>query len=890
MKKWQKSFLLAIAMVGTLSMPAAAAPQTSVEQPEMVTVEVKNVKGGMLRVYYYEYNEEYPTYLPIGERVEVPKGVELHVEMVPEEIDYSEYGAGTNLVWESEKFDQPVRSRVEEVNIIYNNGAKDQLYSWKDELIEDEFQQEISSPTRAFVLKRDCTLEPEFTARVDIRNRELYEEELEEESEEETKKYRVLSTTQSYSKESVAEVELKATQGRKDIKFSDVPGTKIKRAERLYYPEEDYTDKFQVTETGIKSTEKIPLGKYRIQLAWNQYPDGFESNKEKFIWINVFIGNRANIDLKIAEQPKLIEELGGYLTIESDYCHVWYPDYSLNDRTHFDGTKTTIGKIVSLAKESNKYIQSDSYAGRFPEPIAGYKHTEIYTDSEGNTITENTKNFLKEVADSKTGIFNFKEILKRGSKTYTPAKLQLIPDDEVIVTYKNTWFNHDGKWSYYDENGEKACNQWVPIWNYYYDYAFCDVQGNLVTNGIAGISLEDENGLWLVDEKGMTTDFTGTKEFGMTVYTIVDGEVVDIQTKKVPTPSNAAAVEELADSLNASMSQLTDEQKTEFGDKLAAGITGLGSAEKEKLSNDVIAKADRVLKGLYNVDPQMDITVDGEIDDAMALSDNFKAQGLIAASGYTSKDEGSEICLKVNQKQVATSSNAEKQVLRFDLGLELNQKKVSLKSPVILTVSLPEAFGKNYPKSAYTYRLEHILDNGKKENIIPEFSADMKEMKFRIDSFSEFALYAKKKSTSGGSGSSGGSGGGSVKTYRAPNPVTVGTDGQWIQDAKGWWFRFEDGTWPRSQWIELEWNGVKNWYYFNEEGYMATGWKDDAGHTYYLHPASDGTCGYMYTGWHEINSLWYYFSTVSGGPKGSLLKSTVTPDGYAVGTDGVWIK
>lgn len=71
---------------------------------------------------------------------------------------------------------------------------------------------------------------------------------------------------------------------------------------------------------------------------------------------------------------------------------------------------------------------------------------------------------------------------------------------------------------------------------------------------------------------------------------------------------------------------------------------------------------------------------------------------------------------------------------------------------------------------------------------------------------------------------------------------------------------------------------------------MATGWKDDAGYTYYLHPASDGTCGYMYTGWHEIDNLWYYFSTVSGGPRGSLLKNTTTPDGYTVGADGVWIK
>jgi len=889
MKKWQKSFLLAITMAGTLSMPAAAAPQTSAEQPEMVTVEVKNVKGGMLRVYYGEkwgtetwLDLECLTFLPIGEKVEIPKGTELHVNLIPtsEGGAYdleSDFGAGTNLVWESEAFDQFVRSRIEELNVVYADGSKEGLYSWEDENIDNELEGHIDNPIRSFTVNRDCTLEAEFSAHVDISNVELYEGEREYQD----KRYDILPHTQTFAGETILDVELKAKFGEKEIKFSEVPGREIISVRRD--GGQDFTEKFQLTDTGVKSTEKLPLGHYSIKIKGQKYPD---NSQDKFYrTIHIYIGNRSSISIALAENPAVDEELEDYLTIWSSLYYIG----SIENGQYMDGTKTTVGSLVESAEENKEWIKEDVLPGeRFPEPIAGYKCTGIYTDSRNNTITKNTKTLLKDVADSRYGIFKFKEVLKNGSKIYEPAKLQVIPDNEVITNYQNAWIKTNEKWSYYDENGEKACNQWVDDW--YYGPVFCDAQGNLVTNGIAGISLEDENGLWLVDEKGMTTDFTGTKEFGMTVYTIVDGEVVDIQTKKVPTPSNAAAVEELADSLNASMSQLTDEQKTEFGDKLAAGITGLGSAEKEKLSNDVIAKADRVLKGLYNVEPQMDVAVDGEIDDAMVLSDNFKAQGLIAASGYTSKDEGSEICLKVNQKQVATSSNAEKQVLRFDLGLELNKKKVSLKSPVILTVPLPEAFGKNYPKSAYTYRLEHILDNGKKENIIPEFSVDMKEMKFRIDSFSEFALYAKKKSTSGGSGSSGGSGGGSVKTYRAPNPVTVGTDGQWIQDAKGWWFRFEDGTWPRSQWIELEWNGVKNWYYFNEEGYMATGWKDDAGHTYYLHPASDGTCGYMYTGWHEINSLWYYFSTVSGGPKGSLLKSTVTPDGYAVDTDGVWIK
>lgn len=89
---------------------------------------------------------------------------------------------------------------------------------------------------------------------------------------------------------------------------------------------------------------------------------------------------------------------------------------------------------------------------------------------------------------------------------------------------------------------------------------------------------------------------------------------------------------------------------------------------------------------------------------------------------------------------------------------------------------------------------------------------------------------------------------------------------------------------------ELVWNGVSSWYYFNADGYMETGWLNEGGHWYYLHPYSDGTQGYMYTGWHEIGGKWYFFNTVSGGPLGSMAAGTTTTDGYTVGADGAWIR
>ncbi|MBP3926204.1 MAG: hypothetical protein J6D13_03345, partial [Clostridium sp.] len=43
--------------------------------------------------------------------------------------------------------------------------------------------------------------------------------------------------------------------------------------------------------------------------------------------------------------------------------------------------------------------------------------------------------------------------------------------------------------------------------------------------------------------------------------------------------------------------------------------------------------------------------------------------------------------------------------------------------------------------------------------------------------------------------------------------------------------------------------------------------------------------GYMKTGWILWNSKWYYC-----GSDGAMLANTTTPDGYYVGSDGAWIQ
>ena len=107
----------------------------------------------------------------------------------------------------------------------------------------------------------------------------------------------------------------------------------------------------------------------------------------------------------------------------------------------------------------------------------------------------------------------------------------------------------------------------------------------------------------------------------------------------------------------------------------------------------------------------------------------------------------------------------------------------------------------------------------------------------------------------------------------------------------GWWFCYDDGTYPHGEWEYLAYNGRGDWYYFDEDGWMEDGWLFWNNSWYYLHTGYDGFRGHMYTGWHEIGGSWYYFRTgTDGGPAGAMLESAVTPDGFQVGADGAWIQ
>lgn len=93
---------------------------------------------------------------------------------------------------------------------------------------------------------------------------------------------------------------------------------------------------------------------------------------------------------------------------------------------------------------------------------------------------------------------------------------------------------------------------------------------------------------------------------------------------------------------------------------------------------------------------------------------------------------------------------------------------------------------------------------------------------------------------------------------------------RWLNNGQ-WWYRYGDGSYPQGK-FDVIGNNV---YYFNNSGYMVTGWQEIDGEWYYFNAS-----GSM-----EKNK-WignYYL-----GPYGQMLKNQWIGN-YYVGSNGCWI-
>lgn len=137
----------------------------------------------------------------------------------------------------------------------------------------------------------------------------------------------------------------------------------------------------------------------------------------------------------------------------------------------------------------------------------------------------------------------------------------------------------------------------------------------------------------------------------------------------------------------------------------------------------------------------------------------------------------------------------------------------------------------------------------------------------------------------------------SMKERMGPVPER----GDWVNGGLGWVFVKADGSLAKEEWVYITWKGENYWYYFDQDGFMASGWLKDRENWYFLKPdgsmaskewvMSDGKWFYTTENgtiacdcWLNVNGMWYYFYS-----DGSMAAGERTPDGYEVNEVGEWV-
>lgn len=196
-------------------------------------------------------------------------------------------------------------------------------------------------------------------------------------------------------------------------------------------------------------------------------------------------------------------------------------------------------------------------------------------------------------------------------------------------------------------------------------------------------------------------------------------------------------------------------------------------------------------------------------------------------------------------------------------------------------ISLEDPKDTLYVNAAINAFTEYIIEHCPDDMIVDDsfFPFDPDENMQKPDSDSE-QNHTDTTNSSGGSGSSGSSHNHTSTSNSNIGPgKTVTMTGAWMKDEYGWYFIDVTGNFPKGSWQYLSYDGKNNWYYFNKDGYMLTGWQLVNGNWYYMNQS-----GEMLSGWQKIEGIWYYLNQ-----SGEMLKNTVTPDGYKVDSAGKWV-
>ena len=120
----------------------------------------------------------------------------------------------------------------------------------------------------------------------------------------------------------------------------------------------------------------------------------------------------------------------------------------------------------------------------------------------------------------------------------------------------------------------------------------------------------------------------------------------------------------------------------------------------------------------------------------------------------------------------------------------------------------------------------------------------------------------------------------------------ISLNGDWITNKDKIQYIYNNGSYHKGYReglnIYYDWDIIDDkWFAFDELGYLAEG---------FIYDANDGCIYYVEekngvaSGWKLIKDNWYYFNEKHDGTYGKLLLNTVTPDGYYVDGNGIWVE
>ena len=359
--------------------------------------------------------------------------------------------------------------------------------------------------------------------------------------------------------------------------------------------------------------------------------------------------------------------------------------------------------------------------------------------------------------------------------------------------------------------------------------------------------------------------------FAITTYRTTDMSEVDhftIYRTEAPKPQpdvTGDTVAEILESLDQALEQAeTEGERQEILKKAAEAAEALSYDPNtmDEFEMDEIKKLeDMVLAGYSELAAETNVQskkVTGVTVEGAALSVPLKA-GVKAAA-----------VLRISDMELPEALGFETEdVIALDIRLdiisddpEVSGGNIQPKIPVRITIDAPEDIDLN------RLVLMHYT-NGAYEDV--KFTVKDGAISFVVNALSPFVLAEKAeadKPDDGGDGSddgssdngpsdngpsdSGSSDNGSSDNGSSGNGSSSSVQGSWIKDQTGWWYQYQNKTYPVNTWVSIQ--GI--WYHFDQAGYMQTGWIQVNGVWYYLQPSG----AMVASDWVLYQDKWYYFN------------------------------